>query len=98
MGKVSDVAVDRGWAGPVCGTINCFASVGFLGRSERLANALGYAGHGVGPSHLVGRIVSDLLLSTHGELMDLPMVSKRASPPGRSGRAGPRRPAAAACG
>jgi hypothetical protein len=74
--QLSDVAVDRGWAGPVCGTINCFSSAGFLGRSERIAYALGYAGHGVGPSHLVGRIVSDLLLSTHGELMDLPMVSK----------------------
>ncbi len=78
--QLSDVAVDRGWAGPVCGTINCFASAGFLGRSERIAYALGYAGHGVGPSHLVGRIVSDLLLSRRGELMDLPMVSKRPVP------------------
>ena len=78
--QLGDVAIDRGWAGAVCGTINCFASVGFLGRSERLAYALGYAGHGVGQSHLVGRIVSDLLLSSHGELRDLPMVSKRPVP------------------
>jgi glycine/D-amino acid oxidase-like deaminating enzyme len=78
--QLRDVAIDRGWAGPVCGTINCFASAGFLGRSERLAYALGYAGHGVGPSHLVGRIVSSLLLGSNGELMDLPMVSKRPVP------------------
>ena len=40
---VDDLAIDRGWACPVCGNINCFASVGFLGRSERLAYAVGYA-------------------------------------------------------
>jgi glycine/D-amino acid oxidase-like deaminating enzyme len=78
--QLHDVAIDRGWAGPVCGTINCFASAGFLGRSQRLAYALGYAGHGVGPSHLVGRIARDLLLGSESELLDLPMVSKRPVP------------------
>jgi glycine/D-amino acid oxidase-like deaminating enzyme len=78
--QLADVAIDRGWAGPVCGTINCFASAGFVGRSERLAYALGYAGHGVGPSHLMGRIVSDMLLGSRSELMDLPMVTKRPVP------------------
>lgn len=78
--QLHDVAIDRGWAGPVCGTINCFASAGFLGRSQRLAYALGYAGHGVGPSHLTSRIVRDLLLGSGSELLDLPMVSKRPVP------------------
>ena len=78
--QLRDVAIDRGWAGPVCGTINCFASAGFLGRSHRLAYALGYAGHGVGPSHLVGRIARDLLLGSRSDLLDLPMVTKRPVP------------------
>ena len=78
--QLHDVAIDRGWAGPVCGTVNCFASAGFLGRSQRLAYALGYAGHGVGPSHLVGRIARDLLLGSRSDLLDLPMVSKRPVP------------------
>jgi glycine/D-amino acid oxidase-like deaminating enzyme len=78
--QLSDVAIDGGWAGPVCGTVNCFASAGFLGRSQRLAYALGYAGHGVGPAHLVGRIVADLLLGSRSELLDLPMVSNRPVP------------------
>ena len=90
--QLQDVAIDRGWAGPVCGTINCFASAGFLGRSQRLAYALGYAGHGVGPSHLVGRIARDLLLGSHSDLLDLPMVTKRPVPlppgPLRSGMLG----------
>jgi glycine/D-amino acid oxidase-like deaminating enzyme len=78
--QLHDVGIDRGWAGPVCGTINCFASAGFLGRSQRLAYALGYAGHGVGPSHLTSRIVRDLLLGSDSELLELPMVSKRPVP------------------
>jgi glycine/D-amino acid oxidase-like deaminating enzyme len=78
--QLHDVAIDRGWAGPVCGTVNCFASAGFLGRSRRLAYALGYAGHGVGPSHLTSRIARDLLLGSDSELLELPMMSKRPVP------------------
>ena len=78
--QLGDVAIDRGWAGPVCGTVNCFASAGFLGRSGRVAYALGYAGHGVGPSHLMGRIVAGLLLGERSDVLDLPMVTKRPVP------------------
>lgn len=45
--QLLDAAVEHGWGGPVCGTLNCVSSVGFLGRSERICYALGYAGHGV---------------------------------------------------
>jgi glycine/D-amino acid oxidase-like deaminating enzyme len=75
--QLEDVAVQGGWGGPVCGTINCFSSVGFLGRSERICYALGYAGHGVGQSHLVARIVRDLLLGARSDLLELPMLTKR---------------------
>ena len=78
--QLSDVRIAKGWAGPVCGTVNCFASVGFLGRQQRIAYALGYAGHGVGPSQLVGKIVRDLLLGERSELLELPMVTKRPVP------------------
>lgn len=78
--QLSEVGIAKGWAGPVCGTINCFASVGFLGHSERIAYALGYAGHGVGPSHLVSKITRDLLLGTKSDLLDLPMVTKAPIP------------------
>ncbi len=75
--QLADVPIDGGWAGPVCGTVNCFASVGFLGRSGRIAHAIGYAGHGVGPSHLAGSIARDLLLGRRSELLELPMVARR---------------------
>jgi glycine/D-amino acid oxidase-like deaminating enzyme len=78
--QLHDVAIDRGWAGPVCGTVNCFASIGWLGRGERIIYSVGYAGHGVGPSHLAAKIVSDLLLNRQTDLLDLPMVTKRPIP------------------
>ena len=78
--QLHDVGIEKAWAGPVCGTVNCFASVGFLGKSERIAYALGYAGHGVGPSHLAAKIVRDMLLGAKSELLDLPMVSSRPVP------------------
>jgi glycine/D-amino acid oxidase-like deaminating enzyme len=78
--QLDDVPIAAGWAGPVGGTVNCFASVGYLGRSERILHAVGYGGHGVGPSHLVGRIVRDLVLATRTELLGLPMLTKRPVP------------------
>jgi len=83
--QLRDVAIDRGWAGPVCGTVDCIASVNWL-KGERILYALGYAGHGVGPSRLVGKIVRDMLLTNGTELTALPFVSKRpvSLPPGRA--------------
>jgi short-subunit dehydrogenase/glycine/D-amino acid oxidase-like deaminating enzyme len=78
--QLSDVAVESGWSGPVCGTVNCFATVGWLGRSTRIAYSVGYAGHGVGPSHLSAEILRDMLLERRSDLLDLPMVTKRPVP------------------
>lgn len=77
---LGDVKISRGWAGPVCATVNCFASVGFLGKSERICYALGYSGHGVGPSYLAAKILRDLLLGAGSELLELPMLRKHPIP------------------
>ena len=78
--QLHDVAIEHGWGGPVCGSLNCFSSVGFLGPSERICYALGYAGHGVGQSYLAAKIVRDLLLGTKSELLELPLARKRPLP------------------
>ncbi|KAB2380488.1 NAD(P)/FAD-dependent oxidoreductase [Actinomadura montaniterrae] len=78
--QLDDVRIDRGWCGPVAGTVNCFAHAGRLGRGRRVVYALGYAGHGVGPSHLTAKIARDLLLDRGSELLDLPMAAKRPVP------------------
>ncbi len=73
---LDDVPIADAWAGPVCGTVNCFSSVGWI-EGERLAYALGYAGHGVGPSQLNAKIVRDLMLNRQSDLLDLPMVTRK---------------------
>jgi glycine/D-amino acid oxidase-like deaminating enzyme len=77
--QLDDVPMDRGWAGPVCGTVDCIASVNWM-KGERILYALGYAGHGVGPSRLVGKIVRDMLLTEGTELTALPFAAKRPVP------------------
>jgi glycine/D-amino acid oxidase-like deaminating enzyme len=78
--QLADVAIAGGWGGPVCGTVNCFATVGFLGRRQRICYALGYAGHGVAQSRLAGLIVRDLLLEQRTERCELPLVTKAPVP------------------
>jgi glycine/D-amino acid oxidase-like deaminating enzyme len=77
--QLGDVKFEHAWAGPVCGTYNCMASIGWL-KGERLMYALGYSGHGVGPSQLAGKMVRDLMLDRKTELLELPMVSLRITP------------------
>jgi glycine/D-amino acid oxidase-like deaminating enzyme len=77
--QLADVAIVAGWGGPVCGTVNAMPMVRWL-SGERILAALGYAGHGVGPSHLVGKIVRELMLGERSELSELPMVTKRPIP------------------
>jgi len=74
--QLEDVRIDHGWAGPVCGTVNCMPTLGWL-KGERILYALGYAGHGVAPSELAGRMVRDLMLDRKTEITELPMVTHR---------------------
>jgi glycine/D-amino acid oxidase-like deaminating enzyme len=77
--QLSDVKFELAWGGPVCGTYNCMASIGWL-KGKRLMYALGYSGHGVGPSQLAGKMVRDLMLGRQTELLELPMVSLKPVP------------------
>jgi len=75
--QLADVRIAMGWGGPVAGTVQAFASVGPLTTRRRLFYAAGYAGHGVGPSHLVARIAAEQLLDRPTELALLPMATER---------------------
>jgi len=81
--QLDDVRITEGWGGPVAATVRCLPSVGWLHRG-RLAYAVGYSGHGVGPSALVARVASDLLLARDTEILSLPFVTRRPMvlPPG----------------
>ncbi|HUC37014.1 MAG TPA: hypothetical protein VMR97_07820, partial [Acidimicrobiales bacterium] len=78
--QIPEVKVETGWSGPVCGSVNCFATVGWLGSGERIAYSVGYAGHGVGPTHLSAKVLRDMLLGRRTDLLELPMRSKRPVP------------------
>lgn len=80
--QLGDVRFDQAWSGPVCGTLNGFASVGFLKGSQRIAYALGYTGHGVGQAKLAAGIARDLLLTHDIPLLDLPLITKKPVPIG----------------
>ncbi len=71
--------IEHGWGGPVCGTINCMASIRWL-QGERLMYALGYSGHGVGPSCLAGKIVRDLMVGRNTAITQLPMATLKPTP------------------
>jgi glycine/D-amino acid oxidase-like deaminating enzyme len=77
--QLDDVRIGGGWGGPVCGTVSSMATIGWL-RGERILYALGYAGHGVGPSKLAGEIVCDLMLGRGSDITRLPMVTRRPTP------------------
>lgn len=81
--QLADVRISDGWGGPVAATVRCMPTVGWL-RRGRLAYALGYSGHGVGPSALLARVATDLLLGRNTEEVTLPFVTRRpvTLPPG----------------
>ena len=77
--QLHDVRIAHRWGGPVAGTVRCMPKIGRLGGG-RIVYALGYAGHGVGQSHLVGRIVRDIVLGRETALVHLPQVEHRMFP------------------
>ncbi len=77
--QLSDVPLEHGWGGPVGGTVACIPHAGWLERG-RVLYALGYSGHGVGPSALMAKVARDLLLGRATPLTELPLVTRRLTP------------------
>ena len=74
--QLEDVRITERWGGPVGATVHCLPSAGWL-HPGRLAYAVGYSGHGVGPSALLARVAVDLLLERDTERLSLPFVTRR---------------------
>lgn len=77
--QLPDVRLEHGWGGPVGGTVSCIPHAGWLARG-RVLYALGYSGHGVGPSALMAKVARDLLLGRETPLTKLPLVTRRLTP------------------
>jgi glycine/D-amino acid oxidase-like deaminating enzyme len=68
--------VEAAWGGPIDVAAD---HVPFLGTvpGSRVHYALGYSGHGVGPSFLAGRVLASLVAGRDDEWTRLPLVKRR---------------------
>ncbi len=77
--QLRDVRFAYRWGGPVSVNLEMTPEVGFIGDS-RVIYATGYIGHGVSASHLMGRLIADLLAGDKTELSDFWVVDRKALP------------------
>jgi glycine/D-amino acid oxidase-like deaminating enzyme len=73
---VADAAVTHRWGGPLGIARDWCASAG-LDRARGLGWAGGYVGDGVSTTNLAGRTLTDLILETGSDLIQLPWVNHR---------------------
>lgn len=67
------------WGGPIAATTRMTPFFGSLHRG-RVVYGLGYTGHGLGSTHLAGKILAHLVLERPSELTRLPLVRKKPFP------------------
>jgi glycine/D-amino acid oxidase-like deaminating enzyme len=67
------------WGGPICSTTRFTP---FFGAAEggRILYGLGYTGHGLGTTHLAGKILAHMALERPSPLLDLALVRKKPFP------------------
>jgi glycine/D-amino acid oxidase-like deaminating enzyme len=77
--QLAGVRFTHQWGGPVGVTVRFVPTFGTL-HGGRLLYGFGYCGHGVGPTHLGGQILRDLVLGRQSDLTDLCFVREQAVP------------------
>lgn len=76
---LSSLEFPYAWGGAICSTTRLTP---FFGRAleGRVVYGLGYTGHGLGTTRLVGRVLAHLALDRHHELLDLALVRRKPFP------------------
>jgi len=76
---VGDVAFPYAWGGPICATTRFTP---FLGSAYggRLHYGLGYTGHGLGTTHLAGKVLAHLAADRPTPLFDLALFRRKPFP------------------
>jgi len=72
---LADVKVEAAWGGPIDVSADHVPFIGTV-PSTRVHYALGYSGHGVGPSWLAGRVLASLVSGADDEWTRLPLVER----------------------
>jgi glycine/D-amino acid oxidase-like deaminating enzyme len=73
---LADVKVEAAWGGPIDVSADHVPFIGTV-PSTRIHYALGYSGHGVGPSWLAGRVLASLVSGADDTWTRLPLVDRR---------------------
>jgi glycine/D-amino acid oxidase-like deaminating enzyme len=73
---LADVKVEAAWGGPIDVSADHVPFIGTV-PSTRIHYALGYSGHGVGPSWLAGRVLASLVARADDDWTRLPLVERR---------------------
>ncbi len=74
-----ELAFPYAWGGAICATTRFTPFFGSA-RGGRVLYGLGYTGHGVGTTHLAGKILAHMTLGRPSELLDLELVRKAPFP------------------
>ena len=73
---LSDVRLDDAWGGPIDITADRFPEIGSQ-HGGRVLYAHGFAGNGVGPARLAGRILAARIAGADDPISTLPLVGRR---------------------
>jgi glycine/D-amino acid oxidase-like deaminating enzyme len=73
---LAGVRVEAAWGGPIDVSADHVPFIGTV-PSTRIHYALGYSGHGVGPTWLAGRVLASLVAGLDDEWTRLPLVDRR---------------------
>ncbi|MEP6807145.1 MAG: FAD-binding oxidoreductase [Chloroflexota bacterium] len=76
---LADVRFDDAWGGPIDITADRFPEIGAL-HGGRVLYAHGFAGNGVGPARLAGRILAVRIAGSDDPVADLPLFGRRQRP------------------
>lgn len=77
--ELRDLALPYAWGGAICATTRFTP---FFGKAMggRVVYGLGFTGHGIGTTHLAGRVLAHLATHRHSPLLDLRLVRQMPFP------------------
>jgi hypothetical protein len=76
MPRLKASRIDRAWGGPMDRTQHGMPWVGGIGRHRNIHHGGGYAGHGVVPSHVMGRTLASVTPGLDDDSSRSPLVSE----------------------
>jgi glycine/D-amino acid oxidase-like deaminating enzyme len=76
---LGDLEFPYAWGGAICATTRFTPFFGSV-EGGRILYGLGYTGHGLGTTHLAGRILAHMALERPSELLDLALVRRKPFP------------------